>query len=74
MKIDNSQIIEALRHVNDPDFNKDLVTLNMIENVKVDGNKVSFDVVLTTPACPLKNQIRQMCIDAVHQYVSPSVR
>ena len=73
MNIDKNQIIEALRHVDDPDLKKDLVTLNMIENVKVDGNTVSFDVVLTTPACPLKNQIRQMCIDAVHQYVSPSV-
>jgi len=73
MQIDKSQIIDALRHVDDPDLKKDLVTLNMIENVKIDGTKVSFDVVLTTPACPLKNQIRQSCIDAIHQFVGPSI-
>jgi ATP-binding protein involved in chromosome partitioning len=68
-----SQITDALRHVNDPDLNKDLVTLNMISNIKIDGNKVGFEVVLTTPACPLKNQIRQSCIDAIHRYVDPGV-
>jgi len=73
MNIDKTQIIDALRHVDDPDLKKDLVTLNMIDNVAVDGLKVSFDVVLTTPACPLKNQIRQSCIDAIHQYVHPSL-
>ena len=73
MKIDKTQIIDALRHVDDPDLKKDLVTLNMIDNVAVDGLKVSFDVVLTTPACPLKNQIRQSCMDAIHQYVHPSL-
>ncbi len=73
MNIDNSIIIDALRHVDDPDLRKDLVTLNMIENIAIDGNKVSFDVVLTTPACPLKNQIKQACLDAIHQYVDPSL-
>jgi ATP-binding protein involved in chromosome partitioning len=73
MNIDISQITDALRHVDDPDLKKDLVTLNMIENIAVEGNKVTFDVVLTTPACPLKNQIRQSCIDAIHQYVDPAV-
>jgi ATP-binding protein involved in chromosome partitioning len=71
MAIENSRVVDALRHVNDPDLNKDLVTLNMIENIVIDGNKITFDVALTTPACPLKNQIRQACLDAVHQYVDP---
>ncbi|MEI7499803.1 MAG: Mrp/NBP35 family ATP-binding protein [Bacteroidota bacterium] len=73
MQINISQIIDALRHVEDPDLKKDLVTLNMIENIKIDGKKVSFDVLLTTPACPLKNQIRQSCIDAVHKYINPAL-
>ncbi|MCX6268565.1 MAG: Mrp/NBP35 family ATP-binding protein [Bacteroidetes bacterium] len=73
MKIDESRINDALRHVEDPDLKKDLVTLNMIENIVIDGNKVTFDVVLTTPACPLKNQIMQACLDAIHQYVDPGV-
>ncbi|MCF8296396.1 MAG: Mrp/NBP35 family ATP-binding protein [Saprospiraceae bacterium] len=63
------QILEALSHVDDPDIKKDLVTLNMIENVKSEGKKVSFTLVLTTPACPLKESIKQACIDAIHTYV-----
>ncbi len=73
MIIDKSQIIDALRHVDDPDLKKDLVTLNMIENITTDGSNVSFDVVLTTPACPLKAQIRQACVDAIHEYVDQAV-
>jgi len=73
MKLNISQITDALRHVDDPDLKRDLVTLKMIDNIKIDGNKVGFDVVLTTPACPLKNQIRQSCIDAIHQYVDPGL-
>ena len=65
------QIISALSHVLDPDLGKDLVTLKMIEEVRVDGKKVSFKVVLTTPACPLKTQIRQACIDEIRRHVSP---
>lgn len=71
MEITIQHITDALRHVDDPDLKKDLVTLNMIENIAVEGKKVSFDVVLTTPACPLKNQIRQACVDAIHEFVSP---
>ncbi|MEI6435406.1 MAG: Mrp/NBP35 family ATP-binding protein [Bacteroidota bacterium] len=71
MKITKTQITNALRHVDDPDLKKDLITLNMIENITIDGNKVKFDVVLTTPACPLKNQIRQACLDAIHEFVNP---
>ena len=70
MKISDEQIIEALKHVDDPDLKKDLVSLNMIRNIKIEGNKVSFDLVLTTPACPLKGVMEKDCIDAIHQYVS----
>jgi len=70
MPITTEQIISALRHVNDPDLAKDLVTLNMIENVKITGNNVFFTVVLTTPSCPLKDKIMNDCIAAIHQYVS----
>ncbi len=73
MNTDSQKIKEALRHVNDPDLKKDLVSLNMIANIVVDGNRVSFDVVLTTPACPLKDQIRQDCIDAIRQRVDPGL-
>lgn len=60
-------IFSALRTVNDPDLKKDLVTLNMVKDVKVLGNVVSFSVVLTTPACPLKEMIRKDCETAVRK-------
>lgn len=71
MSYTNEQIINALRTVNDPDLHKDLVSLKMIEDVLVNGNKVSFKVVLTTPACPLKDKIKQDCISAIQQLVDP---
>jgi ATP-binding protein involved in chromosome partitioning len=69
MVVTKEQVIDALRHVNDPDLHKDLVTLKMIDKVVVEGNKIRFDVILTTPACPLKNKIKQDCLDAIHTYI-----
>lgn len=63
-------IFSALRTVNDPDLKKDLVTLNMIKDVTVKENVVSFSVVLTTPACPLKEMIRKDCETAIKK-ISP---
>ena len=65
------QILEALSHVQDPDLKKDLVTLNMIQDIKIDGNKVKFTLVLTTPACPLKDFLKKQCKDAILKYVDP---
>ncbi len=58
-------VLEALGKVNDPEIGRDLVSLNMIDNVKVDGSKVSFTVNLTTPACPLKGEIKNSASTAV---------
>ncbi len=59
------QIKEALGNVIDPDLGKDLITLNMIEDIAIDGKKVSFTVNLTTPACPMKEEIKRACINAI---------
>ncbi len=69
MKYTEKQVLEALSHVDDPDIKKDLVSLNMIDNVKIEGNKISFKIVLTTPACPFKDSMKNACIDAIHTYV-----
>ena len=61
----NEAILKALSNVQEPDLGKDLVTLNMVKDILIDGNKVSFTVVLTTPACPLKDMIMNACINAV---------
>ncbi len=60
------QVLKALSNVQEPDLGKDLVTLNMVQDVVVDGKNVSFTVVLTTPACPLKEMIEKACINAIH--------
>ncbi|MBT1698345.1 ATP-binding protein [Fulvivirgaceae bacterium PWU4] len=73
MNFTQADIIKALSTVEDPDLKRDLVTLNMIKDVKVEASKVSFTVVLTTPACPLKEKIRQDCQDAVRKVVGDSV-
>ena len=58
-------VLKALSNVQEPDLGKDLVTLNMIRDIKIDGSNVSFTVVLTTPACPLKDHIKNACINAI---------
>ncbi|MBC7851144.1 MAG: Mrp/NBP35 family ATP-binding protein [Chitinophagaceae bacterium] len=62
-------ILEALKNVQEPDLGKDLVTLNMVKDIVIEGKYVSFTVVLTTPACPLKDLIKNNCINAVKTYV-----
>jgi ATP-binding protein involved in chromosome partitioning len=70
MTYNKEQVLSALKNVLDPDLKKDLVTLNMIGDIKVDDQKnISFTVTLTTPACPLKESIKKACIAAIHQYV-----
>ncbi|MDQ3535960.1 MAG: Mrp/NBP35 family ATP-binding protein [Bacteroidota bacterium] len=63
------QVIKALSTVEDPDLKRDLVSLNMIKDLRVEGKKVFFTVVLTTPACPLKELIKNSCIEAIHTLV-----
>ena len=63
--ITSQQVLDALSNVMEPDLKKDLVTLNMIQDVAVDGKKVSFTVVLTTPACPLKELIHNARVNAI---------
>jgi ATP-binding protein involved in chromosome partitioning len=66
--VDNNladMVMAALGQVQEPELHKDLVTLNMIRDLEVDGGEVSFTVMLTTPACPLKGQIESETREAV---------
>jgi len=58
-------ILKTLSTVQEPDLGKDLVTLNMVKDIEIEGNYVSFTVVLTTPACPLKDRIKTDCVNAI---------
>jgi ATP-binding protein involved in chromosome partitioning len=64
------KILEALRNVQEPDLGKDIVTLNMVKDIVIEKYYVSFTVVLTTPACPMKEQIKNACINAVKLLVN----
>ncbi len=64
-KITKESILAALSRVQEPELRKDLVTLNMIRNLEIAGDKVSFTVMLTTPACPLRGQIEKEAKQAV---------
>jgi ATP-binding protein involved in chromosome partitioning len=63
-------ILKALSNVQEPDLGKDLVTLNMVKDIVVDGHKVSFTIVLTTPACPMKDMMRMASENAVKLLVN----
>lgn len=65
-----AEILQALSNVQEPDLGKDLVTLNMIKDIAIDGNEVSFTLVLTTPACPMKDMMRSACENAVKLLVN----
>jgi len=71
---DNIQIYKALSTVIDPDFKKDLVTLKMIKDLKTEGDSVSFTIELTTPACPLKDQLESDCRKAIAEMVSADLK
>ena len=55
-------VLTALSRVEEPDLKKDLVTLNMIEQIEVNDKSIRFTIVLTTPACPLKEFIHNSCV------------
>jgi ATP-binding protein involved in chromosome partitioning len=64
-EVTQEAVIEALSNVQEPELHKDLVTLKMIRDLKIEGGKVNFTIVLTTPACPLKSQIEREARQAV---------
>src|SRR5579872_2547922 len=64
------KVLSALSNVQEPDLGKDIVTLNMVQDLQIDGNYVAFTVVLTTPACPMKDHIKNACVNAVKLLVN----
>ncbi|MHC4850481.1 MAG: Mrp/NBP35 family ATP-binding protein [Planctomycetota bacterium] len=63
--VSEAQVLEALREVVDPDLHKDIVTLNFVKDVRIDGGRVAFAVELTTPACPVKGELKAQAESAV---------
>ncbi|MEK6753957.1 MAG: Mrp/NBP35 family ATP-binding protein [Chloroflexota bacterium] len=65
MTITKEAVLAALGTVQEPDLGQDLVTLNMIRNLEIAGDKVSFAIMLTTPACPFRGKIEKDAKNAV---------
>lgn len=65
-------VLDALRTVQEPELGDDLVSLDMIRDVQIEGDRVSFTLVLTTLACPLGMDLQERCEEAVRRL--PGVR
>src|SRR5690554_691963 len=73
MEISKEKVLKALSTVEDPDLKRDLVTLGMIQDVNIQGRKITFKVVLTTPACPLKELIKNNCVGALERELGEDI-
>lgn len=58
-------MLEALKAVTDPDLGRDIVSLGFVKNLTIDGGQVSLTIELTTPACPVKDQMRDQAVAVV---------
>jgi ATP-binding protein involved in chromosome partitioning len=67
MSVEQSAVLEALKVVHDPDLKRDIVSLGFIKDLRIEGGQVAFTIELTTPACPVKDQMRDQARAAVMQ-------
>jgi len=67
MQVDQARVLEALKVVRDPDLNRDIVSLGFVKDLRLDAGRVAFTIELTTPACPVKDQMRDQARAAVMQ-------
>src|SRR5438128_11165126 len=67
MQVEQAKVVEALKVVTDPDLHRDIVSLGFIKDLRIDGGRVAFTIELTTPACPVKDQLRDQARAAVMQ-------
>jgi ATP-binding protein involved in chromosome partitioning len=72
MQVDQSAVLDALKVVTDPDLHRDIVSLGFIKDLKIEGGHVRFAIELTTPACPVKDQMRDQARAAVRNVAGVS--
>ncbi len=63
--LNEANVLEALKVVRDPDLQRDIVSLNFIKNLRIEGGSVSFDIELTTPSCPVRDELKRQAEEAV---------
>ena len=67
IEVTEAAVLEALKSVRDPDLNRDIVALKFVKNLRIDDGRVAFTIELTTPACPVKDQMREQARAVVAQ-------
>ena len=67
MQVEQARVLDALKVVRDPDLNRDIVSLGFVKDLRIEGGHVGFTIELTTPACPVKDQMRDQARAAVMQ-------
>src|SRR5207247_8458798 len=72
MQVEQTSVLAALKVVRDPDLHRDIVSLGFIKDLKIEGGRVAFTIELTTPACPVKEQMRDQARAAVMQVADVS--
>src|SRR2546425_2700833 len=65
MSLNENIVLDALRQIKDPDLHKDIVTLGFIKDLNIDGGNISFRIVLTTPACPVRDEMKNAAQELV---------
>lgn len=64
-----ANVLDALRHVKDPDLHRDVVSLNFIKDLRISGNDISFKIELTTPACPVRDELKAQAERAIRSSI-----
>ncbi|MFI5252072.1 MAG: iron-sulfur cluster carrier protein ApbC [Bacteroidota bacterium] len=67
--INETNILDSLRVVKDPDLHRDIVALNFVKNLHIDRNDVSFTIELTTPACPVRDELKTAAEEAIRNSI-----
>lgn len=67
MALSEQDVLNALRTIQDPDLHKDIVSLGFIKNMKIDKGKVRFDIEMTTPACPVRDNFKTQAMESVQK-------
>jgi ATP-binding protein involved in chromosome partitioning len=65
MQVEQTAVLDALKIVQDPDLHRDIVSLGFVKDLRIDGGRVALTIELTTPACPVKDQMRDQARAAV---------
>ncbi len=68
-KLTEANVLQALRKVNDPDLHRDIVALNFVKNLSISGSDVTFTIELTTPSCPVKDELKAAAVQAIKDQI-----